>query len=148
MKIAPSVAAGGYSLSVTKTKPFIICIIQKQSPGVVLLERCLKKFRKIHRKIPVKEYFLNKVVKKKETIAQVFFPVNFVIFLRTTFYIEHLWWLLLSILIPVLVYLRNLLFPLIFLKSISKSDFHNVQKVQVVWHSSWLQKWKSFFYQR
>ena len=27
-----------------------------------------------------------------------FFPVNFVKFLRTLFYIEHLWWLLLSIL--------------------------------------------------
>ena len=25
-----------------------------------------------------------------------FFPVNFVKFLRTLFYIEHLWWLLLS----------------------------------------------------
>ena len=72
MKIAPSVAAGGYSLSVTKTKPFIICIIQKQSPGVVLSERCLKKFRKIHRKIPVTEYFLNKVVKKRDYSTGVF----------------------------------------------------------------------------
>ena len=33
---------------------------------------------------------------KKETLARVF-PVNHVKFLRTTFYIEHLWWLLLPV---------------------------------------------------
>ena len=32
---------------------------------------------------------------KKETLAQVF-PVNFVKLLRTLFFIEHLWWLLLN----------------------------------------------------
>ena len=34
---------------------------------------------------------------KKETLAQVFFSVNFVKFLRTPFLTEHLWWLLLHV---------------------------------------------------
>ena len=36
------------------------------------------------------------------------FPVNFVKFLRTPFYIEHLWWLLLKIVVQVFVKLHHL----------------------------------------
>ena len=34
---------------------------------------------------------------KKETLAQVYFPVNFVKFLRIPSFIENLWWLLLTV---------------------------------------------------
>ena len=42
--------------------------------------------------------FFNKVVglRSKETLCHRYFPMNFAKFLRTTFSIEHCWWLLLS----------------------------------------------------
>ena len=53
----------------------------------------LKKFHKIHTKTPVPQA-CNFI--KKEALAQEF-PVNFVKFLRTSFFIEQLCWLLLAI---------------------------------------------------
>ena len=45
----------------------------------------------------------------KKRLAQVFscFPVNFAKFLRTPFYIEHLWWMLLQM---VLLYMSKVFF--------------------------------------
>ena len=59
------------------------------------------KFRNIQRKTPVLESFFNNVsgpqvcnfINKK--LQHRCFPVNIAKFLRTTFFIEHLWWLLL-----------------------------------------------------
>ena len=62
----------------------------------------LRNFAKLTGKDLYKSLFYNKVAGEicnfiiKETLAQCF-PVNFAKFLRTTFYIEHLWWLLLSV---------------------------------------------------
>ena len=63
----------------------------------------LRNFAKFTGKHLCYSLFCNKVagprvatLLKKETLAQCF-PVNFAKFLRTTFYIEHLWWLLLSV---------------------------------------------------
>ena len=47
----------------------------------------LKNFAKFTGKLPV--FFI-----KKETPTQRCFPVNFAKILRTTFFKEHLWWLL------------------------------------------------------
>ena len=44
---------------------------------------------------------------KKETLAQCF-PVNFTKFLRTTFFTEHLWWLLLHITDQLVIYYMHL----------------------------------------
>ena len=59
------------------------------------------KFRNIQRKTPVLESFFNNFsgpqvcnfINKK--LQHRCFPVNITKFLRTTFFIEHLWWLLL-----------------------------------------------------
>ena len=72
-----------------------------------------KAFRQICSENPVsvkasKNWLKNgKIFIKKETLVQVF-PVNFVKFLRTPFYIEHLWWLLLKIVLHVFVKLHHL----------------------------------------
>ena len=60
-------------------------------------------FYKIHRKTPVQESLFNKVAGLrsatllKKRLWRKCFPVNFVKFLRTPFFIERLWWLLLNI---------------------------------------------------
>ena len=73
---------------------------QKQPPEVFCKHRCSQKFLKIHRKTPVLESLFNKAsglwpaILFKKRLQHRCFPVNFVKFLRTSFYIEHLWWLL------------------------------------------------------
>ena len=63
----------------------------------------LKNFQIIHRKTPVLEYLFNKAagLKSCNFIQKRFqhscFPVNIAKFLRTAFFIEHLRWLLLSL---------------------------------------------------
>ena len=59
-------------------------------PRRVLWKRCSYKFRKIHRKAPVTSATL-----LKKRLWHRCFPVNFAKFLRTPFFTEHLWWLLL-----------------------------------------------------
>ena len=54
--------------------------IQKQSLGCVPWKRCSWKFNKIHRKTPVPESYL------KKRLWHMYFPVNFVKFLRTPFF--------------------------------------------------------------
>ena len=55
--------------------------------------RCSEKFRNIHRKTTVLKSLFNKVA----GIAGKCFPVNIAKCLRTAFFIEHLWWLLLDL---------------------------------------------------
>ena len=57
----------------------------------------------------------------KLTLAQVF-PVNFAKFLRTPFFIEYLWWLLLKVLTS---YIDYVMFMLISNESIKVTDFKN-----------------------
>ena len=66
-------------------------LYQKQSPRIFLSKMCSKKFCQIHRKTPVPESLF---LKRPWCRC---FPVNFTKFLRTSFLIEHLWWLLLFI---------------------------------------------------
>ena len=60
-------------------------------------------FTKNHTKTPMLESFLIKfaglkpVTSLKNSLWHRRFPVNFAKFLRTPFFIEHLWWLLLAI---------------------------------------------------
>ena len=71
--------------------------VQKRSPRSVLSKKCSEKFRKFYRKTPVPESFFNKVVGLKpatllkKRLWYRCFPVNFVKFLRTLFFTEHLW---------------------------------------------------------
>ena len=73
--------------------------IQKQPPEVFCEKRCSQKFHKIHRH----GLFFNKVAGLssatllKKRLWHRCFPANFVKFLRTPFYEEHFWWLLLKI---------------------------------------------------
>ena len=62
------------------------------------VKSCSYKFRKIQRKTPVSEslFFSPETLLKKRLWPRCF-PRNFVKFLRTPFFIEHLWWLLLMI---------------------------------------------------
>ena len=60
--------------------------LQKQSFADVLQNRCSKKFRKFHRKIPVLEYLFNKVAG-----LMVFFLEVCEIF-KNTFFTEHIWY--------------------------------------------------------
>ena len=62
------------------------------------LKTCSYKFRKIHRKKSLPEPEPATLLKKK--LWHRYFPVNFAKFLKTPFFIEHLWWLLLN---PVLL---------------------------------------------
>ena len=76
--------------------------LQKHSSVGVLWKQCSWKFRKIHRKTPVPESLFNKVVGLKpatllkKSLWHRCFSVNFAKFLRTPFFTEHLWWLLLT----------------------------------------------------
>ena len=75
---------------------------QKQPFSGVLQSRCSYKFRNIHRKTSVLEPLFNKnrsffqacnFIKKSSTQV---FSCEYCEILRIAFYIEHLWWLLLS----------------------------------------------------
>ena len=55
----------------------------------------LRNFTKFTIKHRCQSLFFNKTLLKKRLYHRCF-PVNFVKFLRTPFYIEHLWWLLLD----------------------------------------------------
>ena len=77
--------------------------------------------------------FFNKVaglksaVLSKKRLWHRCFPVNFVKFVRTPFYIEHLWWLFLYLLVCVLQYLT---FPQILTMSILKTKCAGERKKQ------------------
>ena len=64
-------------------------------PGRVVLKRCSRKFRKIHRKTPVLGLFINKFAGLrlatlfKKRLLRWSFPVNFSKFLITPFFTEH-----------------------------------------------------------
>ena len=64
-------------------------------------KRCSQKFCKIHRKTRVRESHFNKVAGLrratllKKRLWYRCLPVSFTKFLRTPFFIDHLWWLLL-----------------------------------------------------
>ena len=79
----------GYSLCFRSSRPEVFCKIA-----------VLRNFAKFTGKHLCQGLFVNKVAGQacsfinKETLVQVF-PVNFAKFLRTPFFIEHLWWLLL-----------------------------------------------------
>ena len=70
--------------------------IQKQPPELFCRKRCSYKFCKIHRKTPVPEPLFSKVVGQrpvtflKKRLCDGCFPLTFAIFLRTTFFTEHL----------------------------------------------------------
>ena len=72
---------------------------QKQSPGGVLKKGVLENFAKCTGKHLCQSLFLNKVAGLrpatllKERLWHRSFPVNFAKFLRTPYFIEHLWWL-------------------------------------------------------
>ena len=64
----------------------------------------VRNFTKFTEKHLCQSLFLNNVTGLrpatllKKTLGQVFFPVNFVKFLRTPFLAKHIWWLLLDLL--------------------------------------------------
>ena len=71
--------------------------IEKQSPGGVTLKGVLKNFTKFTGKHLCRSVFFNKETLLKKRLWHRYFPVDFVKFLRTPFFIEHLWWLVLDI---------------------------------------------------
>ena len=83
---------------------FFYYYFQKQLYADVLQNRCYKKFCNIHRKTSVLEPLFNMLwglklylsLVHKETSTQVI-PVKIAKFLRTACFMEHLWWLLLSV---------------------------------------------------
>ena len=64
---------------------------QEQSLTDVVQNTCSENFSKFHGKIPVLESYFN-----KERLQQKCFALKFTEFLRTPFFIEHFWWLLLT----------------------------------------------------
>ena len=71
--------------------------IEKQSPGGVTLKGVLKNFTKFTGKHLCQSVFFNKETLLKKRLWHRYFSVDFVKFLRTPFFIEHLWWLVLDI---------------------------------------------------
>ena len=77
--------------------------IQKQPPEVFCKKGVLRSFTKFTGKHLCQSPFFNIVAGVrpatpfKKRLWHRYFPVNFMKFLRTSFYIEHLWWLLLNI---------------------------------------------------
>ena len=63
--------------------------------GCSVKKGVLRNFTKFSGKRLCQSLFFNKVVGLR--LLHRCFPVNFVKFLRTPFYIEHIWWLLLNI---------------------------------------------------
>ena len=95
----------------------LFCFVLRSSLSQVFCKkRVLKNFTKFTGKNQCQSLFFDKVanlrpailLKKKKKIWHRCFPVNFVKFLRTPFFIEHLWWLLLrllSLVLPSFIYL-------------------------------------------
>ena len=74
-------------------------INQKQPFADVFQNRCSEKIRNIHRKTSVLESLFSKLAGLKackKRLQHNCFPVNIAKFLRTTSFIEQLWWLLLN----------------------------------------------------
>ena len=88
--------AGMTSKRITHT-----AIVRSTRPEVFCKKGVLRNFTKFTGKHLRQSLFFNKVAHLrpatllKRRLWQSWFPLNFVIFLRTPFYIEHLWWLLL-----------------------------------------------------
>ena len=82
--------------------------LKEQLFADLLQIRCSQKFRNIHKKTPVLQPLFNKVpclslkacnfIKKR--LWHKCFPVNIANFLRTAFFIKHIWWLLLELVNP------------------------------------------------
>ena len=99
---------------------------QKQSSRGVLLKGVLRNLTKFTGKQLYQRLFFNKVADLrpatllKKRLWHRCFPVNFVKFLRTPLFTEHLWWLLLNksklILEATIIYIKNT-------KRLSKSLF-------------------------
>ena len=81
--------------------------LQKQSFADVHQNRCSWKFWKLYKKALVLESFFLRTKNKKTAMLKAFnfkkrlqrrcFPVRFLKFLKTPFFIEHVWWLLLHL---------------------------------------------------
>ena len=56
--------------------------------------------------VPSGAVFVAQVLQSQLTL-KLCFPVNFVKFLRTPFFTEHLWWLLLKVLFLLCIFFRN-----------------------------------------
>ena len=90
---------------------------QKQSSRGVLLKGALRNLTKFTGKQLYQRLFFNKVADLrpatllKKRLWHRCFPVNFVKFLRTPLFTEHLWWLLLNksklILEATIIYIKN-----------------------------------------
>ena len=74
----------GFSICVRSSRPEVFC-----KKGV------FRNFTKSTWKPMHQSLFFNKVALLKKRLWHRCFPVNYVKFPRTTFFIEHLWWLLL-----------------------------------------------------
>ena len=75
---------------------------EKQTPEVYYKKDVLKNFAKLTEKHLCQSPFFNKIAGLrpasllKKRLWHRYFPVNFAKFSKTTFFIEHLWWLLLN----------------------------------------------------
>ena len=69
-------------------------------PEVFCKKGVLRNFTKFTGKHLCQSLFFNKVAVIKKRLWHRCFPVNFMKFLRTPFFTEHLWWLLLYIIKP------------------------------------------------
>ena len=68
--------------------------LQKQPPQVFWKKKCSQQIRKIHWKTPEQSLFFHKVAGFslwKQRLWHRWFYVNFVTFVRTIFFTEHLW---------------------------------------------------------
>ena len=88
------------SLYINTSKNYSVCTSGESCPEVSCKKCVLKNFAKFTEKHLCRSLFFNKVARgpqfilKKETLAQVF-CCEFCGILKNTFFIEHLWWLLL-----------------------------------------------------
>ena len=79
------------------------CIFRSSRPDVFCEKGVLRNFTKFTAKHLCQSLFFNKVgglrpaTLLKKRLWHRCFPVNFVKFLRTPFFIEHVWWMLLYI---------------------------------------------------
>ena len=82
---------------------FIICSYRSSRPEVFCKKGVLKILAKFTGKHLCQSLFFNKVAGLrpatlfKKRLWYMCFPMNFSTFLRTPFFIEHLWWLLLQL---------------------------------------------------
>ena len=97
--------------------------VQKQPPELLCKEGVLINFTKFTGKHLCQCLVLNKVARhrpatllKKETLAKMFSCEFCVKFLRTLFYIEHLWWLLLKVEDQIIFFTKHLLVNVSILK--------------------------------